>query len=82
MTTARARVDPFTSRLATPDDLGSLHRLMDAAIAELQAPFLSAAQIEASKAIMGLDTQLIDDGTYFVVEAASRLPFGTRADES
>lgn len=42
--------------------------LMDAAIAELQ-PFLDAAQIAASRAIMGLDTQLVDDGTYFVVEA-------------
>ena len=43
--------------------------LMDAAIAELQQPFLDAAQIAASRAIMGLDTQLVDDGTYFVVEA-------------
>lgn len=42
--------------------------LMDAAIAELQQPFLDAAQIAASRAIMGLDTQLVDDGTYFVVE--------------
>jgi hypothetical protein len=37
-------------------------------IDELQKPFLDAAQIAASRAIMGLDTQLIDDGTYFVVE--------------
>ena len=40
---------------------------MDAAIGELQRPFLTAAQIAASRAIMGLDTQLVDDGTYFVV---------------
>ena len=42
---------------------------MDAAIAELQRGFLDDAQISSSKAIMGIDTQLIDDGTYFVVES-------------
>lgn len=41
---------------------------MEAAIEELQKPFLDAARIASSRAIMGLDTQLIDDGTYFVVE--------------
>ncbi|THD52533.1 GNAT family N-acetyltransferase [Phenylobacterium sp.] len=41
---------------------------MDAAISELQRGFLSPAQIAASRAIMGLDRQLIADGTYFVVE--------------
>jgi len=46
---------------------------MDAAIAELQRAFLNDAQIESSRAIMGIDTQLIDDGTYFVVEAEGRL---------
>ncbi len=35
---------------------------------ELQRDFLTAAQVEASHAIMGLDTQLIRDGTYFIVE--------------
>ena len=43
--------------------------LMDAAIAELQRGFLDDAQISSSKAIMGIDTQLIEDGTYFVVES-------------
>jgi GNAT superfamily N-acetyltransferase len=42
---------------------------MDAAIGELQRGFLSSEEIAASRAIMGLDTQLIDDGTYFVVES-------------
>ncbi|MEK6276066.1 MAG: GNAT family N-acetyltransferase [Actinomycetota bacterium] len=44
---------------------------MDAAIAELQRAFLDPDQIESSRAIMGIDNQLIDDGTYFVVEAGS-----------
>jgi GNAT superfamily N-acetyltransferase len=55
-------------RLARRDDLVVLRALMDAAITELQRPFLNGAQIASSRAIMGLDTQLIDDGTYFVVE--------------
>src|SRR5439155_20092054 len=41
---------------------------MDAAIAELQRAFLDDEQIEASRAVMGIDTQLIEDATYFVVE--------------
>jgi GNAT superfamily N-acetyltransferase len=59
----------FTSRLAVADDVPSLTVLMDAAIAELQRDFLDTAQIASSRAIMGIDTQLIDDGTYFVVES-------------
>jgi GNAT superfamily N-acetyltransferase len=59
----------FTSRLAITDDIPALTVLMDAAIAELQRDFLDAAQIASSRAIMGIDTQLIDDGTYFVVES-------------
>jgi GNAT superfamily N-acetyltransferase len=40
---------------------------MEAATSELQRPFLSGEQIASSRTIMGLDTQLIEDGTYFVV---------------
>jgi GNAT superfamily N-acetyltransferase len=43
------------------------------AIAELQKGFLSEAQIASSRTIMGLDRQLIADGTYFVVEADGRI---------
>ena len=55
-------------RLATMADLPTLRTVMDAAIAELQKGFLSEEQIESSRTIMGLDTQLVEDGTYFVVE--------------
>jgi GNAT superfamily N-acetyltransferase len=41
---------------------------MELAIAELLKPFLNVAEIASSRAIMGLDTQLVRDGTYFVVE--------------
>ena len=63
----------LTHRLARRDDLDALEALMDAAITELQQPFLDDDQIAASRAIMGLDTQLIDDGTYFIVEADGEL---------
>jgi GNAT superfamily N-acetyltransferase len=59
----------LTSRLATVDDIPALTTVMDAAISELQRGFLDDDQIASSRAIMGIDTQLIDDGTYFVVES-------------
>jgi hypothetical protein len=62
----------LTHRLARRDDLDALRALMDAAISELQKPFLDESQIASSRTIMGLDTQLIDDGTYFIVEAMAR----------
>jgi GNAT superfamily N-acetyltransferase len=60
-------------RLARRDDVTALTTLMNAAIAELQKPFLDDAQIASSRTIMGLDTQLIEDGTYFVVEQSDVL---------
>jgi GNAT superfamily N-acetyltransferase len=62
-------VAEFTSRLAVTEDVPALTVLMEAAIAELQRAFLDDDQIASSRAIMGIDTQLIDDGTYFVVES-------------
>jgi GNAT superfamily N-acetyltransferase len=49
-------------------DLPRLKRLMSLAIGENLKAFLTPAEIEASHAVMGLDTTLIEDGTYFVVE--------------
>jgi GNAT superfamily N-acetyltransferase len=46
---------------------------MDLAIRHLQAPYLSEAEIAASFDIMGLDTQLIDDETYYVVQDGSEI---------
>ena len=59
----------LTSRVALEDDLPALKALMDRAIGELQRGFLNDAEIAASHAIMGLDTQLIVDRTYFRVES-------------
>jgi GNAT superfamily N-acetyltransferase len=66
-------VSGLTSRPAVVSDVPDLTELMDAAIAELQRGFLDEEQIAASRAIMGIDTQLIDDGTYFVVECDGAL---------
>lgn len=55
-------------RLAQASDIPVLKALMTRAIAELQRGFLDESHIAASASVMGLDTQLIADGTYFVVE--------------
>jgi len=54
-------------------DVPALMAVMDAAISELQRSFLDDAQIASSRAIMGIDTQLIDDGTYFVIESGGEV---------
>ncbi|WP_454759065.1 GNAT family N-acetyltransferase [Caulobacter segnis] len=58
----------LTLRLARSDDMPALSALMDRAIGELLQDFLPPEGVKASFEIMGLDTQLIADGTYFVVE--------------
>ena len=63
----------LTCRLATEEDLPALRALMDLAIGTLQRDFLDAAQIAASRAVMGLDTQLVADRTYFLIEDAGAL---------
>jgi GNAT superfamily N-acetyltransferase len=57
----------LTHRLATREDLPSLEPMVARAINELQRDYLDETQIVASHAVMGLDTQLIDDGTYYVI---------------
>lgn len=63
----------FTHRIATAGDLEQLRALMDRAIDQNQSDFLSREQVLASRLVMGIDTQLISDGTYFVVEEAGRI---------
>lgn len=60
-------------RLATEADLPALKDLMARAIGELQAGFLTSEQLAASYEVMGLDSQLVADRTYFVVEAQGAL---------
>jgi len=57
----------FTSRQATHSDIPFLHDVMKASIGKLQDGFLTDAQVKASFELMGMDTQLIEDGTYFAI---------------
>jgi len=57
----------------TRKDLPQLQSLMGESIETLQAPFLTKAQIKASYEVMGLDTQLIEDGTYYAVYTHEKL---------
>ena len=58
----------YTHRLAQIEDLEALRALMGRAISHLQTGFLSPDQVRASQKVMGLDTQLVRDQTYFMVE--------------
>jgi GNAT superfamily N-acetyltransferase len=60
---------PFVLRLATEQDIPALDALIEASVRGLQAGDYTQAQIEgALGTVLGLDTQLIRDGTYFVAE--------------
>lgn len=54
-------------RTTDMNEIASIQNLQSRAIRDLQTAYLTAAQIKASEASMGLDTQLIEDGTYFCV---------------
>jgi GNAT superfamily N-acetyltransferase len=59
----------FHVRQAVPDDIPVLRTLIEQSVRGLQARDYTPAQIEQALAsVYGVDTQLIDDGTYFVVE--------------
>jgi len=63
----------FSHRLAVRADLPALEALMTMAIRQLVGAYLDAVRVEASFEIMGVDTQLIDDGTYFAIEHERRI---------
>ena len=58
-------------RVATMSDVQSLNTLIAASARELSAGFYSPEQIEALIVhVFGVDTQLIDDGTYYLIDTA------------
>ena len=59
--------------VATLEHLPELRQLMEQSIRRLVGAYLDEAHVEASFEIMGVDTALIKDGTYFVVEDAGRI---------
>jgi GNAT superfamily N-acetyltransferase len=57
-------------RLATPADVPALNELIGESVRRLSAGFYTPVQIEAALAgVFGVDSQLIADGTYFVIES-------------
>lgn len=63
----------FTHRLATVEDLPELLVLVEHAIRQLIGAYLDPERVQASFEIMGVDRQLIEDGTYFVIEHEGRI---------
>jgi len=66
------QTDKFAIRLAMAADIPVLRGLIDQSVRVLQRKDYSAEQLDAALGTAyGVDTQLIADGTYYVVEAAS-----------
>ncbi|WP_321476661.1 GNAT family N-acetyltransferase [uncultured Paludibaculum sp.] len=62
----------FLIRLAQPSDVEALSQLIEISVRGLQSADYSAEQMDgALGTVFGVDTQLISDGTYFVVESSS-----------
>jgi GNAT superfamily N-acetyltransferase len=61
-------------RLATPGDIPALRSLIDVSVRALSREVYTPDQIEAALAEMfGVDTQLIADGTYYVIDHGSTI---------
>ncbi len=61
-------------RVATFDDIPQLEALITESVRALSVGYYSPQQIESSLVhVFGVDTQLIADGTYFVVEADGQI---------
>ena len=59
-------------RIATLEDIPQLRTLIDISVRSLHAKFYTSAQIAgALKGVYGVDTQVINDGHYFVVISSS-----------
>ncbi|HKW58040.1 MAG TPA: GNAT family N-acetyltransferase [Candidatus Acidoferrum sp.] len=77
---------PVRIRKATPADVAALHELIAASVRELQAEDYTHEQLEGALAsVIGVDSQLIEDGTYLVAEVRvveTREEPGENADEA
>jgi GNAT superfamily N-acetyltransferase len=61
-------------RLASAADIPALEGLIARSARGLSAPYYSSEQVESKlRHVFGVDSQLIEDGTYFVVEEAGEL---------
>jgi GNAT superfamily N-acetyltransferase len=67
----------FTLRPARDTDIPALGRLIPESVRGLSGGFYTPEQVESALAhIFGVDTRLIEDGTYFVAEADGRIVGG------
>jgi GNAT superfamily N-acetyltransferase len=67
-------VSGFAIRLAQPVDRGAIERLIARSVRQLCREQYSSDQLEAALGnAFGVDSQLIADGTYFVVEDAAAI---------
>jgi GNAT superfamily N-acetyltransferase len=70
----------FTLRLATEQDIPALHALIEASVRTLQANDYTPAQMQgALGTVLGVDTQLITDRTYYIAEVSNHTGHPTMA---
>jgi GNAT superfamily N-acetyltransferase len=61
--------ESFVVRAARRDDVPAIEQLIERSVRELSADWYAPEQIESALRFMfGVDTQLVDDGTYYVVQ--------------
>lgn len=64
----------FNLRLAQFEDIPALRHLIERSVRSLSVGYYTPRQIDLSLIhVFGVDTQLIDDGTYFIVEIDNRM---------
>ncbi len=65
---------PYSLRKANSTDISAIEKLIDASVRSLQAQDYTPEQIDAAlRTVFTVDTQLIEDGTYFVVEQSGEM---------
>jgi GNAT superfamily N-acetyltransferase len=61
--------DAYRLRPAQPSDVAALEALIDSSVRGLGAAYYSPAEIDAGlRFVFGVDTQLVQDGTYLLIE--------------
>lgn len=75
MATTSNASNTYQLRLATVSDIPQIRGLINISVRELHTPYYTSAQISgALKTVYGVDTQLINDGHYLVIETPSSPP--------
>lgn len=65
---------PLTLRLALPSDTAALNPLIERSARALSEGYYSPGQIDAAiRHVFGVDSRLVEDGTYFVAESGGQI---------